>query len=193
MNEEINSNIESELRRNFVLGLIHGTFIRLAHTFIEGSTILSAFVLRLTNSGVMVGLVSSMMPAGWMLPQLFISNLIEHKPYKKPFYILGFSMRLVAWSSILLFMLIIADSSFRTIFVGFILLYAIATFSMGISTVPFTDIVSKVIPSNKRPRFFSSRNFLGGIVGFFAGFLVRQILKEDGGIANPNNYARLCG
>ncbi|MBC8235168.1 MFS transporter [bacterium] len=191
--EEINSKTESEARRNFALGLIQGAFIRLSHTFVEGSTILSAFVLRLTNSSVMVGLVGSMMSAGWMLPQLFISNLIEHKPYKKPFYILGYSIRLTAWSSILLFTLIIADSNFTILFIGFISLYAIATFAMGISTVPFTDIVSKVIPATKRPRFFSSRNFMGGIAGFLAGFLVRHILKGNGGIVFPNNYALLFG
>jgi len=193
LNEAKDSNVESELRRNFALGLIQGAFMRLAHTFIEGSTILSAFVLRLTNSGVMVGLVNSMMPAGWMLPQLFISNLIEHKPHKKPFYILGFSIRLVSWVSILLFTLIIGDISFSTLFIGFILLYAIANLSMGISTVPFTDIVSKVIPPTKRPRFFSSRNFLGGVAGFLAGFLVKHILEKNGGIAFPNNYVLLFG
>ena len=193
MNEERNSHPESETHRNFALGLIQGTFMRLAYTFVEGSTILSAFVLRLTNSGVMVGLVGSMMSAGWMLPQLFISNLIEHRPYKKPFYILGYSLRLIAWFSILLFTLIIADSSFTTLFAGFILLYAIATFSRGISTVPFTEIISKVIPSAKLPRFFSSRNFLGGIAGFLAGFLVSHILKENGGIAFPTTYALLFG
>ena len=193
MNEEGNANVESEFRRNFALGLIQGTFMRLAFTFIEGSTILAAFVLRLTNSDVMVGLVGSMMPAGWTLPQLFISNLIEHKPYKKPFYILGYSIRLIAWVCILLFTLIIADSSFSILFAGFILLYAIATFSMGISTVPFTDIVSKVIPPAKRPRFFSSRNFLGGVAGFLAGFLVKEILEKNGGIAFPHNYALLFG
>jgi len=193
LNEERDSKVESELRRNFVLGLTQGTFMRFAFTFVEGSTILAAFVLRLTNSNVMVGLVSSMMPAGWMLPQLFISNLIEHKQYKKPFYILGYSIRLIAWLCILSFTLIIADSSFATLFVGFMLLYAIATFSMGISTVPFTDIVSKVIPPTKRPRFFSSRNFLGGVAGFFAGFIVKWVLEQDGGITFPNNYALLFG
>jgi MFS family permease len=141
----------------------------------------------------MVGLINSMMPAGWMLPQLFISNLIEHKPYKKPFYILGYSIRIAAWSSILLFTLITANSSFATLFIGFILLYAIATFSMGISTIPYTDIVSKVIPPAKRPRFFSSRNFLGGVAGFGAGFLIRYILKEEGRMAFPSNYALLFG
>jgi len=191
--EEINSKTEPEFRRNFALGLIQGSFMRLAHTFVEGSTILSAFVLRLTNSSVMVGLVGSMMSAGWMLPQLFISNLIEHRSYKKPFYILGYSIRLTAWSSILLFILIISDSNFTMLFVGFISLYALATFAMGISTVPFTDIISKVIPATKRPRFFSSRNFTGGVAGFLAGFLVRYILKGNGGMAFPNNYALLFG
>ena len=193
MNEERDFNAESELRRNFALGLIQGAFMRLSHTFIEGSTILAAFVLRLTNSNVMVGLISSMMPAGWMLPQLFISNLIEHKPYKKPFYILGYGIRLTAWCSILFFILIIGGSNFTILFAGFMLLYSISTFAMGISTIPYTDIVSKVIPPTKRPRFFSSRNFLGGIAGFLAGFLVKQILEKNGGIVFPNNYALLFG
>ena len=51
---------------------------------------------------------------------------------------------------------------------------------MGVSTLPYMDIVSKSIEPNRRARFFSLRQLFGGFFGIWVGFLVRAMLgKED--------------
>ena len=73
-----------EQKRTFLLAVAQGTFIRISFAFADSTTVLSAFVYRLTNSNTLVGLVGSIGTAGWMWPQLLISNLLEHRPRKMP-------------------------------------------------------------------------------------------------------------
>ena len=76
-------------RRNFRFGILQGTFMRINFAFADSSTVLPAFIYKLSGSDILVGLTGSMMTAGWMWPQLLMSNLLEHRPRKMPFYALG--------------------------------------------------------------------------------------------------------
>ncbi|MDE0635023.1 MAG: hypothetical protein OXI43_04105, partial [Candidatus Poribacteria bacterium] len=87
-------------RRNFGFALLQGTFMRINLAFVDASTVLSAFIHKLTGSEVMVGLTGSMMTAGWMWPQLLVSNLLEHRQRKMPYYAVGMSIRVFAWLAI---------------------------------------------------------------------------------------------
>ncbi|MCZ6680215.1 MAG: MFS transporter [Candidatus Poribacteria bacterium] len=188
-----NKEKEREQSRNFWFALLQGTFIRISFAFTDSSTVLSAFVYQLTKSNVFVGLTGSMMSAGWMWPQLLIANLLEHRPRKMPFYIFGMSLRTLAWFAIFLGTLLIGARNDRLLAVGFVCLYFIGASSMGISTIPYMDIISKSIEPQRRARFFSLRNFTGGIFAIFIGFLVRHVLSDNSGLVFPNNYALLFG
>lgn len=179
--------------RNFRLALVNGIFSRIGFRFVDSSMVLSAFVKELTKSNVMVGLTSSTMRAGWMWPQLLISNLLEHRPRKMPFYIFGVTMRIIAWAFILLVTLLIGSHNPLLLFLCFYLLYFAASSSMGISTLPYNDIVAKSIPAQKRGRLFSLRQLIGGIFGIGVGFLIRYILSEGFYFSFPYNYAALFG
>ena len=98
-------------RRNFRFALLQGTFMRINLAFADSSTVLPAFIHRLSNSDVLVGLTGSMMTVGWMWPQLLISNLLEHRPRKMPFYILGMTIRVLAWFAIFLCTITIGERS----------------------------------------------------------------------------------
>ena len=71
--------------RNFRFGILQGTFMRINFAFADSSTVLPAFIYKLSGSDILVGLTGSMMTAGWMWPQLLMSNLLEHRPRKMPF------------------------------------------------------------------------------------------------------------
>ena len=88
---------EREQSRNFWIAVVQGTFIRISFAFADSTTVLPAFILKLTSSNTLVGLTGSMTRAGWMWPQLLMSNLLEHRPRKMPFYALGMGFRLFAW------------------------------------------------------------------------------------------------
>ena len=182
-----------EQNRNLWIALLQGTFIRISFAFADPTTVLSAFVLKLTQSTTLVGLTGSIMAAGWMWPQLLISNLLEHRPRKMPFYILGMSMRTGAWLAIVLCTLLIGSRNNSLLALSFICFYFIGASSMGVSTIPFMDILSKSIEPQKRARFFSLRNFVGGIFTGIIGFFVQYVLSDKSGLAFPNDYALLFG
>ncbi len=182
-----------EQDRNFWIALLQGTFMRISFALVDSTTVLAAFIYRLTGSNTFVGLAGSIMPAGWMWPQLLISNLLEHRSRKMPFYVLGMSIRMVAWLAIILCTLLIGSHNDGLLAASFLSLYFIAASAMGVSTIPYMDIISKSIEPQRRARFFSLRNFTGGIFGIFIGFLVRYILGEQSGLVFPNNYALLFG
>ena len=184
-----------EQKRTFFLAVAQGTFIRISFAFADSTTVLSAFVYRLTNSNTLVGLVGSIGTAGWMWPQLLISNLLEHRPRKMPFYALGMSIRTFAWVAIFLSTLLIGPRDFGLLAACLLCFYFVGSSSMGVSTIPYMDIISKAIGPHRRARFFSLRNITGGICSFFIGFLVRYVLDDDFGLAFPHNYAILfaCG
>ena len=49
---------------------------------------------------------------------------------------------------------------------------------MGVSTLPYMDIVSKSIEPQRRARFFSLRQIYGGFFAIWVGFLVRAVLGD---------------
>ena len=83
---------EREQNRNFWIAVVQGAFIRISFAFADSTTVLPAFILKLTSSNTLVGLTGSMTRAGWMWPQLLMSNLLEHRPRKMPFYALRYEL-----------------------------------------------------------------------------------------------------
>lgn len=165
--------------RNFGFALLQGTFMRINLAFVDASTVLSAFVHKLTGSNFMVGLTGSMMTAGWMWPQLLVSNLLEHRQRKMPYYALGMGIRVFAW--LIIFFCTIRIGAQKPIllaacFLGF---YFLSSSAMGVSTLPYMDIISKSIAPNRRARFFSLRQVFGGFFGIWVGFFVHAVLGKD--------------
>lgn len=166
-------------RRNFGFALLQGTLMRINLAFVDSSTVLSAFIYRLTQSDIMVGLTGSLMTAGWMWPQLLVSNLLEHRPRKMPYYALGMSIRVLAWLAITFFTVGIGAKKpilLAWCFLGF---YFLSSSAMGVSTLPYMDIVSKSIAPNRRARFFSLRQICGGFFSIWVGFLVHAVLGDE--------------
>jgi len=179
--------------RNFRLAFINGVLVRISFRFADPTMILAAFVKQLTGSNIMVGLVSSTMRAGWMWPQLFISNLLEHRPRKMPFYYIGFGMRIISWILILLSTLLIGNKNPLLLFYVFYALYFVASSGLGVGTLPFNDIVAKSVPVRRRARLFSLRSLWGGICSIGVGFIIRHILSDDFSLSFPHNYALMFG
>lgn len=179
--------------RNFYLILINGIFVSVAFRFIDSNMVISAFVKQLTGSNIMVGVISSTVSAGFMWPQLVMSNLLEHRQYKMPFYNFGSIIRVSAWAFITLSVLLIGDKNNLLLFSCFYATYVIACSSIGISSIPFNDIVAKAVPSERRARLFGLRQLIGEILGIGVGISIKLILNEQFGIRFPYNYAILFG
>ena len=166
-------------RRNFRFALLQGAFMRINLAFADSSTVLPAFIHKLSGSDLLVGLTGSMMTAGWMWPQLLMSNLLEHRPRKMPFYALGMSVRVLAWLAVFFCTITIGERNPMLLAVSFLGLYFLSSSAMGVSTLPYMDIVSKSIEPQRRARFFSLRQLYGGFFAIWVGFLVRAVLGNE--------------
>ena len=64
-------------KRNQTLGVMNGMLVNLGNTFVDPFTVLPVFITTFGGSSVLVGLVSAAFTAGWFLPQVFVSSLVQ--------------------------------------------------------------------------------------------------------------------
>ena len=163
--------VERNYRHNAIVNILDGTFFWLGASFIASRTILPIYVSHLTDSKLALGLFSMIASTGWLLPQLFTVNWTQRLPRKKVAIVnLGlFTERLpvallvpAAW---------LATRSTTLALVVFFILFAWHWFGAGVVAVSWQDMLAKIIPLDRRGRFFGITNFGGmatGVVGAFA-------------------------
>jgi hypothetical protein len=93
MNIEINKN----LRFNFFVNVLDGNFFGVALGFALFVTILPLFVSTMTDSAILIGLVSAIHSVGWQLPQLLTVDRVTRLSRYKPMVVLMTSQCLLCW------------------------------------------------------------------------------------------------
>ena len=182
---------QRETQRNTRLLVLNGGLMMMAMTFVSSDLVLPAFVQTLTASSVLVGLAGALMRIGWAWPQVFISRIIEPKPKKMPFFVLAGTGRSVVWFAAGAMTFWLGGDKPTTLLVAFMVLYGIATSLMGMTNVPWMDIIGKSIPAADRARMFAVRRLLGGVMAMGAGAAISFILSSQSGLVFPTNYAAL--
>jgi predicted MFS family arabinose efflux permease len=177
-------------RRNFIAGLWHGAFLALGISLTEPTTVISAFVAELTGSTVWVGGLSTVLTVAGVLPQPFVARWIEPRPRKMPYLLTAIYLRIISWGT--LAWLVYAIGAQHPMTLAWILVAMLVIFYAGggLGNIPYTDIIGKIIPANRRGAFFGGMGVLAGPLSVGAALLARRILAH---IAYPNNYALLFG
>ncbi len=172
--------------RNGQLGILNGWAVFLGDGFLSVSVVVSGFASRLGAPNWVIGLLPAIAAGGWMLPQLLVAARVRSLPYKLPVYRSAATVRAAAYVAMVLIAAFLSDQPALclTLFVVAMLVNALAS---GISGLPFLEVVSKTVDSERRARFFGTRNLYGGLLAFGAGLLVRWILGSD--LRFPLNYA----
>ncbi len=177
-------------RRNFIAGLWHGGFLALGVSLTQPTTVISAFVAELTGSTVWVGGLSTLLTIAGALPQPFVARWIELRPRKMPYLLTAIYLRVLSWG--ILAWLIYAIGAQYPISLAWILVGMLAIFYAGggLGNIPYTDIIGKIIPANRRGAFFGGMGALAGPLSVGSALAARQILAR---VDYPNNYALLFG
>jgi MFS family permease len=163
--------VERHYRHNALVNVLDGTFFWCGMSFITARTILPLYVSHLTDSKLLIGLISLLANTGWLLPQLFTANWTQRLPRKK-FAVVNvglFTERLplllmvpAAW---------LATRSSTLALAAFFLLLAWHAFGAGLVAVGWQDMLAKIIPADRRGRFLGITNFGGtgtGVLGAVA-------------------------
>jgi len=174
-------------RRNFVAFLVDYVCFGIAMKFFDPSSVLPAFVSQLTDSAPVVGLVGTIYRGGWVLPQLAVARLINHRPRKKPCMLAGMNGRFVFWVLALVVWTGLARNPTSMLILFFTCL-AIFMIGDGTSSVAWFDVVGRAIPMKQRGRLFGLGQVISGIAGIGVGALVKLILGSPL-LHFPANYA----
>ena len=177
-------------RRNFISALWHGAFLALGMALTQPTTVIAAFVADLTGSTIWVGGLSTVLTVAATLPQLFVARWIEPRPRKMPYLMLAIYLRVLSWG--MLAGLTYAIGASRPRLLAWVLVGLLALFYAGggLGGVPYTDIVGKIIPRERRGAFFGGQQALAGPLAVGAALLARQVLAD---VAYPASYALLFG
>jgi MFS family permease len=177
-----------EVRRSFALNVFNGVAFNLAERLIDPPLVLTWFVSQLTSSNLLIGLVAPLGSAGWFLPQIFVSVRIQRMPRKMPSYALAAVIRTVAWLLLATAVWLVDDP--LLLLVAFFVLYAVARVASGLAGLAFFDVMAKTIPAQRRGSLFAWRQFLGGVLGLGAGWIVKMVLNHPA-LPFPRGHAVL--
>lgn len=189
-NINLSSSESSVNRRNFAAGLWHGAFLALGVSFTQPTTVISAFVADLTGSTVWVGGLITILTIAGALPQLFVARWIEPRPRKMPYLLTAIYLRVFSWGALAWLIFAIGDQYPMTlawILVGMLVIFYAGG---GLGNIPYTDIIGKIIPANRRGAFFGGIGALAGPLSVGAALAAQRILAH---VNYPNSYALLFG
>jgi MFS family permease len=185
-------NTPPHYRRNFTA--LMGDYIgfALAMTFANSTTVLPHLVVHLTDSEVVVGMLSSISSGAWLLPQLIYANLLTNKHRKKPYVTRA---AIIGRPMILLYAAVLSLGLHRYPTLALASLFGVLIFFFGtdaMATVAWFDVVGKAIPDTRRGRYMGSAQLVSGLLSIGAGGLIATLLSADG-LPFPHNFSVILG
>lgn len=177
------SNLQQEIERNyrwnFMVSVMDGACYWFGMSFIASTIILPLYVSHFTHNPLIIGIIPFLGTAGYLLPQLFVANAVERAPLKKFFPVkLGFLLERLPIFLLAPSAYFLATSRPILALTVFLLLYAWHTFGAGMVLVGWQDMVAKIVPVEKRGRFFGIINFIGNATGIVGALAVTFMLDK---------------
>jgi MFS family permease len=184
---DLQPEVEKNLRWNFTVNVLDVAFYMLGLNMVARQTILPALVSQLTTSKLALGLIPAIDSFGYLLPQLLSANYTEGLRRKLPFVLAvsSFGER-GPYLLMALFVWWFAVPSPTLALAALFLLLAIHTFSGGIVTPGWLDLVAKVIPARRRGFWFGLGHGLGALFGVAGAALAGRVLVDW---SYPQNFA----
>lgn len=190
----MDSNNKPLSRRNFGLGVVNGSLWIGSRALNDPETILPAFAVALMgNNPLWVGILVSLVTAGWFWTPIVFSPILSTRQRRHPFYQVSAIVRVAVVVAIYLVTKFVARDSPGTAFWAIAICFLMYTSAGGVGLIPFLSVITDSVPANRRGAFFGMRYFFGGLAAFGLGFWVKGVLSEDSGIGFPDNYALLFG
>lgn len=181
--------VARNFRWNFTVNLIEMAFFGLGLNMISQSTILPLLIRSLTPSTIAVGLLSSIFSLGFLLPQLLTAAYAEGLRRKKKFVVFysGLGER-VPYLLIGVVVWLFAVKAPALTLAAIYLLILIAATTAGLLTPAWLDLIAKVIPAERRGRFFGLGGGSSSLMGVAGAGLSGWFLSRW---PYPQNFA-LC-
>ncbi|HDD24269.1 MAG TPA: MFS transporter [Chloroflexi bacterium] len=175
---DLDAEIERHYPFNALVNTLDATFFWLGSNFIASRTVLPVYVSHFTDSKWVLGFLSMVVSTGWLLPQIFTVEWVRRMPRKKAGVVnVGlFSERLPV--VLLAPTTLLAISAPRWALVLFLLLFTWHVLGAGLVAVSWQDMLAKIIPVDRRGRFFGIANFGGAASGALGAAITAYLLNR---------------
>jgi len=169
--------VERNFRWNAFANLMDGSLYWLALSFISASTIVPLFISKLTTSTVPIGIAAMIAQSGWSLPQVFTANWAERLPRRKPLviYLSATAERVPFWALVAAAAI---AGKWPVLSLGlFLVAYAARILGGGMVAPAWQDMIARVIPLERRGRFWGLTSALGVGCGVAGSVLSAWLLR----------------
>ena len=164
--------IEKNYRWNFTVNVLDGATFWFGMSFLSTAVILPLFVSHFTSNPLLIGLIAFLTAAGPLAPQLLVARWVAHAPRKIVFPAhVGFFFERLPLILLPIAVWFLSEGQPLWALTAFFLLYGWHCAGVGVITVGWQDMIAKIIPADRRGRFFGITNFIGngtGILGALA-------------------------
>lgn len=172
--------IERNYRWNFTVNVLDGATFWFGMSFLSTAVILPLFVSHFTSSPLLIGLIAFLTAAGPLVPQLLVAKAVAHAPRKIVFPAhIGFFVERLPLILLPAAVWWLADSQPLAALAAFFILYAWHSGGVGVILVGWQDMIAKIIPGDRRGRFFGITNFIGNGTGILGAMAVPLLLASS--------------
>jgi MFS family permease len=183
---EAQQEIEKNFRWNFTVNMLDGASFWLGASFISSSVILPLYLSHFTSNPILIGLIPFFATAGYLLPQLFTANVVQRAPIKKIFPVnIGFFLERLPIIPLAPTAWLLATNHPVGATIAFLACYGWHCIGAGTIGVGWQDMIAKLIPVDRRGRFFGISNFIGNGTGILGALVVPFVLAK---FAFPNGF-----
>jgi MFS family permease len=166
------------LRLNYTVNILDGAFFGLGLGVASISTVIPLFVSTMTDSAILIGLISAAHVMGWQLPQLLTARSVSRMSRYKPMVMLMTIHERIPFFGLALIALFYHQiGNVPAIILTFLMLLW-QGFGAGFTANPWQNLIAKIIPSDSLATFFgfqsSAANLLASGGAILAGYLLEQ-------------------
>lgn len=166
------------LRLNYIVNILDGGFFGFGVGFASFSTVIPLFVSNMTDSAVLIGLISAVHVMGFQLPQLLVARSVSRMQRYKPMVMLMTIFERVPFLGLALIALSYRQLGTTAAIILTFLMLVWQGLGAGFTANPWQNMIGKVIPSDYLATFFgmqgSAVNLLGSVGAYAAGLLLER-------------------
>ena len=180
------------MNRNFAAFVWHSLFLALTLNMMDVNTVVPNLILESGGSALHLGLLTAILIGGTNVMQLVFAGVLMNRNRKKPYLILGITLRIAALALLGFFLLSSAQKApgsaggFRI--AGILLIMAVFSFSGSFASISYMDILGRAVEPERRKRFFVIKQTASSIGVILSALAVRLVL---GRFSYPANYSIL--
>ncbi len=176
--------MDKNLKHNYIVNLTDGGFFGLAMGFASFSAIIPLFMMTLTDSAILIGMIPAIHSMGWQLPQLFMAKRTSKQALFKPLVVFLSVHERIPFLGLAVVALLAPHISKNLAVVLTLIMLIWQGLGGGIAGNGWQNLIAKIIPSAYLATFFglqsSIMSLFSSIGSVFAGNLLAVTEKTNG-------------